>query len=94
MIRPETGSDDPAAYVRAFGKTLHLERVRRGLSQEDFAELVGLHRTFYGSVERGDRGCNIDKLPTIARGLGCQPGDLLPPLPDPAAAIAEERGTR
>ena len=82
MIRPEEGSDDPAVYVRAFGKTLHVERVRRGLSQEEFADLVGLHRTFYGALERGDRGCNVDKLPAIARGLGCQPGELLPPLPD------------
>ena len=94
MIRPEEGSDDPGAYVRAFGKTLHLERVRRGLSQEDFAELVGLHRTFYGAVERGDRGCNIDKLPAIARGLGCQPGELLPPLPNPVRpATAEQEGS-
>lgn len=92
MIRPEEGSDDPAAYVRAFGRTLHLERVRRGLSQEEFAELVGLHRTFYGAVERGDRGCNIDKLPAIARGLGCQPAELLPPLPDLASAPATEQG--
>jgi transcriptional regulator with XRE-family HTH domain len=81
VIRPEEGSDDPAAYVRAFGRTLHVERVRRGLTQEVFAELVGLHRTFYGAVERGERGCNIDKLPSIARGLGCQPGELLPLLP-------------
>lgn len=81
MIRPEEGSHDPAQYVRAFGKTLHVERVRRGLSQEAFAELVGLHRTFYGAVERGERGCNIGKLPAIARGLGCQPAELLPSLP-------------
>lgn len=93
MIRTETGSDNPAEYVRAFGKTLHLERVRRGLNQEDFAELVGLHRTFYGAVERGDRGCNIDKLPAIARGLGCQPGDLLPPLPE-LTPTRDEDGTR
>ena len=93
MIRPEEGSDDPAGYVRAFGKTLHLERVRRGLSQEDFAELVGMHRTFYGAVERGDRGCNIDKLPAIARGLGCQPGQLLPPLPEPTRAQPPEGGS-
>lgn len=78
MIRPEEGSDDPAAYVRAFGKTLHVERVRRGLSQEEFADLVGLHRTFYGALERGDRGCNVDKLPAIARGLGVQPGGAAP----------------
>lgn len=82
MIRPEDGSDDPVTYVRAFGKTLHLERVRRGLSQEEFAELVGLHRTFYGALERGERGCNIDKLPAIARGLDCQPGELFPLLPE------------
>ncbi len=82
MIRPEEGSDDPDAYVRAFGKTLHLERVRRRLSQEEFAELIGVHRTFLGQMERGQRGCNIDRLPAIARGLGCQPGDLLPLLPD------------
>ena len=82
MISPEQGSDDPAEYLRAFGKTLHVQRVRRGLSQEEFAELLGLHRTFYGALERGERGCNLDKLPAVARGLGCQPGELLPLLPD------------
>lgn len=82
MIRPEQGSDDPDEYVAAFGKTLHLERVRRGMSQEEFAELIGVHRTFLGQLERGQRGCNIDRIPAIARGLGCQPADLMPPLPE------------
>jgi transcriptional regulator with XRE-family HTH domain len=87
----QEGLDDPAAYVRTFGLALHLQRVKRGMSQEAFAELVGLHRTFYGAVERGERGCNIDKLPAIARGLGCQPGELLPPLPEQAMSAAPPR---
>jgi transcriptional regulator with XRE-family HTH domain len=74
------GSDAAAdrAYLKAFGLNLKLKRVARGLSQEQFAELLGLHRTFVGQLERGQRGLNILQLPRIAAALGVRQADLLP----------------
>lgn len=53
------------------------ERGRLGISQEALAERTGLHRTYVGSVERGERNVSIDNVERIARGLGVQPQDLL-----------------
>lgn len=53
------------------------ERGRLGISQEALAERTGLHRTYIGSVERGERNVSIDNVERIARGLGVQPQDLL-----------------
>lgn len=82
--------DERRAFLAAFGGNLKLERVRRALSQEEFADLAGLHRTFYGGLERGQRGVNITELPGIARALGLRPADLLPePADEPATPPAE-----
>ena len=74
-----TTDDDITAFLRTFGERLHRERQRRHLSQEDFAALIGLDRTFYGALERGERGCNIIRLPQLADALGLSLGELLPP---------------
>ena len=74
-----TTDDDIITFLRAFGARLRQERERRHLSQEDFAALIGLDRTFYGALERGDRGCNIARLSTMSRALGVPLDKLLPP---------------
>ena len=53
------------------------ERVKRGLSQEKFAEACGLHRTYIGSVERFERNISIDNIERIAAALEVSPVDLL-----------------
>lgn len=71
-------SDEGQAFLNAFGLMLKLERVKRGMNQDEFGELIGMHRTFVGQLERGQRGINIRELPRIARGLGIEPAALLP----------------
>lgn len=52
-------------------------RHERGLSQEELADLIGLHRTYVGSVERGERNVSIDNIERFARGLKVSPKDFL-----------------
>lgn len=58
-------------------RRIRAERSRLGISQEELAERTGLHRTYIGSVERGERNVSVDNVERIARGLGVQPQDLL-----------------
>jgi len=52
------------------GKTVRRLRTDAGYSQEGFADACGVHRTYMGSVERGETNISLDKLETIARTLG------------------------
>jgi len=60
----------------AFGDRLRALRAQRGLSQEALAHLADLHRTYVGSVERGERNIGIDNLYALADALGVSPRDL------------------
>lgn len=60
-----------------FSKNLKKLRLEKGISQESLADLAGLHRTYIGSVERGERNISIDNMERIAQALGCAIADLL-----------------
>jgi transcriptional regulator with XRE-family HTH domain len=59
------------------GVAIAARRRELGLTQEQLAELSGLHRTYIGSVERGIRNPTVVSLERIATGLSCRPSDLL-----------------
>jgi transcriptional regulator with XRE-family HTH domain len=48
------------------------------LSQEAFADKAGLHRTYIGSLERGERNPSIETLDRVANALSVPLKDLLP----------------
>jgi len=66
---------DPNCY--RFGELIRLLRERAGLSQEEFAEKVGIHRTYIGGIERGERNPTLITICRLASALGVSPKQLL-----------------
>ncbi|MDQ2178757.1 helix-turn-helix domain-containing protein [Marinifilum sp. D714] len=52
-----------------FGAVLKSVRVSRGISQEKLAFNVDLHRTYIGSVERGERNISLKNINLICSAL-------------------------
>jgi transcriptional regulator with XRE-family HTH domain len=63
-----------------FAQNLRWARKACGVSQERLAELSELHRTYVGSVERGERNISIDNMERLAEALGWELRDLLAPM--------------
>ena len=59
------------------GKRIREHRLKAGFSQESFADHCGLHRTYMGGVERGERNLTIQSVMTVATGLGISMSELL-----------------
>lgn len=54
---------------KIFASRLRQIRQIKGLSQEELADRAGLHRTYVGSVERGERNISIDNMECLANAL-------------------------
>ena len=65
------------APQEVFGRQLRKARLRVGWSQEDLAEACGLHRTYVGSVERGERNISLTNIVLLSRALSTTPRSLL-----------------
>lgn len=61
----------------AFGQAVRALRQERGLSQEEFAARAGVHRTYMGGIERGERNPTLTTIHKIASALSVAPNRLL-----------------
>jgi len=58
------------------GERVRFVRKRLSLSQEGLAERCGLHRTYIGGIERGERNVSLDNIYKIARALEIHVGEF------------------
>lgn len=63
--------------IAALGHAIRSRRLELSRSQELFAEQAGLHRTYVGSVERGERNVSLRNLLRIAHALEIRLSDLI-----------------
>jgi transcriptional regulator with XRE-family HTH domain len=68
----------PPAKIR-FGLKLRHAREEMSLSQEVLAEKAGLHRTYIGQVERGERNISIDNMERLADAVSLPLWEMLRP---------------
>jgi transcriptional regulator with XRE-family HTH domain len=62
---------------RTVGRNLRAYREARELSQEAFADVLGVHRTYMGGIERGERNLTLKTVEKIATRLDLKPLALL-----------------
>jgi transcriptional regulator with XRE-family HTH domain len=68
---------DERQFLQRLGERLRELRAARGLTQAELGEACRLHRTFIGSVERGERNISILNLRHICNVLGVKLSALL-----------------
>lgn len=66
--------------VSVFAANVRLRRLELKLSQEELAEGAGVHRTYVGMIERGEKNVTIYNIWRFASALGMEAADLLKEL--------------
>ena len=79
MVKAVTLRQPSDEITAVLADNLREYRHQHGLSQEDFAAQCGLHRTYVGSVERGERNVTLSTLEVFAGVLDVSVPELLTP---------------
>ena len=74
---PRNGRDRGSEICKAFGVAVRARREELGLSQEELGFKAGLHRTYVGDVERGERNPTLEVVGKLAGALETEPRELL-----------------
>lgn len=84
---------DEQELRRSLGRTVRALRYGAGYgSQEAFAHATGMHVTYVGSIERGERNISLRNLMRIADALGMSPSRLLAEAEDTMRHDGPRRG--
>jgi transcriptional regulator with XRE-family HTH domain len=63
--------------LMAFGRRVRELRQVRNISQEELAHLAGVHRTYIGMIERGEKNITLLNILRVAEALKCEAADLI-----------------
>jgi transcriptional regulator with XRE-family HTH domain len=74
-----------ASLNSRFGRTVRTLRTKAGYSQESFADAIHVHRTYMGTLERGDGNPTLDMIVRVAKGLDLSLSELF-------AAVEKDTG--
>ncbi|MBL9090217.1 MAG: helix-turn-helix transcriptional regulator [Planctomycetaceae bacterium] len=67
---------DDKKFLQRLGERVRKRREERGLTQQQLGDQCDLHRTFIGSVERGERNVSVLNLRRLAVVLRTTPAEL------------------
>lgn len=71
---PRTAKDPELV---AFGARVRQLREQAGMTQEGLADVAGLHWSYVGQIERGERNLTYKNIVRLAHGLGVKPKDIV-----------------
>jgi transcriptional regulator with XRE-family HTH domain len=63
--------------AKRVGKAMRVHRLELELSQDAFADHIGMHRAYYSAIERGEKNVTLVTLHRVASGLGVTMSALL-----------------
>lgn len=64
------------AWLLAVGEAIQERRLSVGISQQELADMAGVHRTYVSDVERGARNLTVSSLVKVCKALNVQPSRL------------------
>jgi transcriptional regulator with XRE-family HTH domain len=76
-------------FQQALGQRVRELRRGQGYSQEAFADHCGVHRTFMGTIERGESNLSFQNLVKISAALGITLSDLMAGVEEKAQTLAK-----
>ena len=68
---------EPSVLTQRVGQAIRAHRTAKGLSQDDFADIIGMHRAYYAAIERGEKNITLVTMERVARGLAVRLSKLL-----------------
>lgn len=68
--------EDYKDVLKRIGHNLRVERIKKNLSQEKFAEVAKVHMNYIGKIERGEQNLTIKKLVEITNSLEISVNDI------------------
>lgn len=63
--------------LKQFGRNVKAERIRKGFTQETFAELMGVNREYISKIERGTANMSLKKITVLTNFIGADINDIL-----------------